>query len=39
MLLLFQDPAYKTGKFGDIKDLLLGLLDTYNYEQVSRHRE
>ena len=34
---IMHDPAYKTGKFGDIKDLLLGLLDTYNYEQTLLH--
>lgn len=27
-----QDPTYKSGKFGEIKELILGMLDTYNYE-------
>ena len=29
---IMQDPAYNSGKFGEIKELLLGMLDTYNYE-------
>eukprot|EP00794_Sanderia_malayensis_P015740 gene15740-17326_t len=29
---IMQDPAYNTGKFGEIKELILGMLDTYNYE-------
>ena len=29
---IMQDPAYNTGKFGEIKELMLGMLDTYNYE-------
>ncbi|XP_078620345.1 vacuolar protein sorting-associated protein 8 homolog isoform X1 [Branchiostoma floridae x Branchiostoma japonicum] len=31
---IMQDPAYNTGKFGEIRELLLGMLDTYNYEQT-----
>ena len=31
---LFQDPSYNSGKFGEIKELILGMLDTYNYEKV-----
>lgn len=30
----FQDPAYNVGKFGEMKELLLGMLDTYTYEKV-----
>jgi len=30
-----QDPAYNTGKFGEIKDLIIGMLENYNYEEVS----
>lgn len=29
---IMQDPTYKSGKFGEIKELILGMLDTYNYE-------
>ena len=29
---IMQDPAYSSGKFGEIKELILGMLDTYNYE-------
>ena len=29
---IMQDPAYSAGKFGEIKELMLGMLDTYNYE-------
>ena len=29
-----KDPAYNTGKFGEVKELVLGMLDTYNYEKV-----
>lgn len=31
----FQDPAYSTGKFGEVRELILGMLETYNYEQVN----
>ena len=31
---IMQDPAYNTGKFGEIRELILGMLETYNYEQV-----
>ena len=33
---LFQDPTYSTGRFGEIRELIVGMLDTYNYESVSR---
>ena len=33
-VILFQDPAYNVGKFGEMKELLLGMLDTYTYEKV-----
>ncbi|XP_065068088.1 vacuolar protein sorting-associated protein 8 homolog isoform X2 [Rhopilema esculentum] len=29
---IMQDSAYNSGKFGEIKELILGMLDTYNYE-------
>lgn len=29
---IMQDPTYKSGKFGEIKELIMGMLDTYNYE-------
>jgi len=31
---ILQDPAYSSGRFGEIRELILGMLDTYNYEQV-----
>ena len=31
-----QDPTYSAGKFGEIKELILGMLDTYSYESVSK---
>lgn len=34
-LFCFQDPAYNTGKFGEVRELILGMLETYNYEQVT----
>ena len=34
LLLSPKDPTYSTGKFGEIKELILGMLDTYNYEKV-----
>lgn len=30
-----QDPVYGKGKLGEIQGLVLGMLDTFNYEQVS----
>lgn len=27
-----QDPTYKSGKFGEVKELIMGMLETYNYE-------
>ncbi|XP_077997967.1 vacuolar protein sorting-associated protein 8 homolog isoform X1 [Glandiceps talaboti] len=29
-----QDPTYSSGKFGDMRELVLGMLDTYNYEKT-----
>ncbi|XP_070570211.1 vacuolar protein sorting-associated protein 8 homolog isoform X2 [Ptychodera flava] len=29
-----QDPTYSSGKFGDMRELILGMLDTYNYERT-----
>ncbi|KAK6181620.1 hypothetical protein SNE40_009442 [Patella caerulea] len=31
---ILQDPAYNTGKFGEVKELIIGMLDNYNYEQT-----
>ncbi|CAE1274106.1 VPS8 [Acanthosepion pharaonis] len=31
---IMQDPAYNTGKFGEVKEMVLGMLETYNYEQT-----
>ncbi|KAL9958184.1 hypothetical protein ACROYT_G035162, partial [Oculina patagonica] len=31
---IMQDPHYSTGKFGEIKELILGMLDTYSYEST-----
>uniref|UniRef100_A0A8W8L325 RING-type domain-containing protein n=2 Tax=Magallana TaxID=2171616 RepID=A0A8W8L325_MAGGI len=31
---IMQDPAYSTGKFGEVRELILGMLETYNYEQT-----
>ncbi|ESO93558.1 hypothetical protein LOTGIDRAFT_215952 [Lottia gigantea] len=31
---IVQDPAYNTGKFGEVKELIIGMLDNYNYEQT-----
>ncbi|XP_074642624.1 vacuolar protein sorting-associated protein 8 homolog [Tubulanus polymorphus] len=31
---IIQDPTYSSGKFGDIRELILGMLDTYNYEKT-----
>ncbi|XP_063412679.1 vacuolar protein sorting-associated protein 8 homolog [Mytilus trossulus] len=31
---IMQDPAYNTGKFGEVRELILGMLETYNYEQT-----
>ena len=33
-IIILQDPAYNTGKFGEIRELILGMLETYNYEQT-----
>lgn len=29
-----QDPVYGKGKLAEIQGLILGMLDTFNYEQV-----
>lgn len=29
---IMQDPTYSSGKFSDIKDIVFGMIDTYNYE-------
>lgn len=34
---IMSDPAYSSGRFGEMKDLLLGMLDTYNYEKTLLH--
>uniref|UniRef100_A0A4W3J767 RING-type domain-containing protein n=1 Tax=Callorhinchus milii TaxID=7868 RepID=A0A4W3J767_CALMI len=31
---VIQDPGYSMGKFGDVRDLTLGMLDTFVYEQT-----
>jgi len=31
---LFQDPVYGKGKLAEIQGLILGMLETFNYEQV-----
>uniref|UniRef100_A0A8C6MPM6 Vacuolar protein sorting-associated protein 8 homolog n=1 Tax=Mus spicilegus TaxID=10103 RepID=A0A8C6MPM6_MUSSI len=31
---ILQDPIYGKGKLGEIQGLILGMLDTFNYEQV-----
>ncbi|EDO31039.1 predicted protein, partial [Nematostella vectensis] len=31
---IMQDPTYSTRKFGEIKELILGMLNTYNYEST-----
>ncbi|KAL5005898.1 hypothetical protein ScPMuIL_017056 [Solemya velum] len=31
---IMQDPAYSTGKFGEVRELIMGMLETYNYEQT-----
>ncbi|KJE92646.1 Vps8-like protein [Capsaspora owczarzaki ATCC 30864] len=31
---VLQDPNYSSGNLGDIKDLVIGMVDTYNYEAV-----
>ncbi|XP_064646589.1 vacuolar protein sorting-associated protein 8 homolog isoform X2 [Lineus longissimus] len=34
---IMQDPTYSTGKFGEIRELILGMLETYNYEKTLLH--
>uniref|UniRef100_A0A8C4QHW8 Uncharacterized protein n=1 Tax=Eptatretus burgeri TaxID=7764 RepID=A0A8C4QHW8_EPTBU len=34
LLRLLQDPAYSASKFGEVKDLMLTMLDTFNYEKT-----
>jgi len=31
---IMQDPTYSSGKFSEVKELVLGMLDTYNYEMT-----
>lgn len=31
---IVQDPAYATGKFCEIRELIMGMFDTYNYEKT-----
>ncbi|CAL1539613.1 unnamed protein product [Lymnaea stagnalis] len=31
---IMQDPAYNTGKFGEVKELIIGMLENYNYEET-----
>ncbi|XP_071103447.1 vacuolar protein sorting-associated protein 8 homolog [Haliotis cracherodii] len=31
---IMQDPTYNTGKFGEVKELIIGMLENYNYEQT-----
>lgn len=35
MFHVWQDPVYRKGKLGEIQGLVLGMLDTFNYEQVT----
>ncbi|OQV20288.1 Vacuolar protein sorting-associated protein 8-like protein [Hypsibius exemplaris] len=32
--LILEDPAYRHGKFGELRDLLLGIVDAYSYETI-----
>lgn len=32
-----QDPVYGKGKLAEIQGLILGMLDTFTYEQVKHH--
>lgn len=34
MCCVWQDPVYGKGKLGEIQGLILGMLDTFTYEQV-----
>ncbi|XP_013387109.1 vacuolar protein sorting-associated protein 8 homolog isoform X2 [Lingula anatina] len=34
---IMQDPAYSNGKFGEVRELIMGMLDTYNYETTLLH--
>ncbi|CAB3988597.1 vacuolar sorting-associated 8 homolog [Paramuricea clavata] len=31
---IMQDPTYNSGKFGEIRELIMGMLDTYSYEET-----
>ncbi|XP_030829831.1 vacuolar protein sorting-associated protein 8 homolog [Strongylocentrotus purpuratus] len=31
---IMQDPTYSTGRFGEIRELIVGMLDTYTYEST-----
>nr|XP_054917170.1 vacuolar protein sorting-associated protein 8 homolog isoform X3 [Dermacentor andersoni] len=34
---LMQDPAYSTGKFGEVRHFVVKMLDTHNYEKALLH--
>ncbi|KAK2188200.1 hypothetical protein NP493_140g01015 [Ridgeia piscesae] len=34
---IMQDPGYCSGRFGEIRELVLGMFDTYNYEKTLLH--
>lgn len=36
MAKIIQEFTFSEGRFGDVKDLVLGMLSTYNYEKVCR---
>jgi len=36
---IIKEFTLSQGKFGDVKDLVMGMLDTYNYEKVSSQRD
>ncbi|XP_055328809.1 vacuolar protein sorting-associated protein 8 homolog isoform X2 [Paramacrobiotus metropolitanus] len=31
---ILEDPAYNRGKFGELRELLLGIVDAYTYEEI-----
>ena len=35
MAKIIQEFTFSEGRFGDVKDLVLGMLHTYNYEKVT----
>ncbi|KAG1714892.1 Vacuolar protein sorting-associated protein 8 [Nymphon striatum] len=34
---IMKDPAYSGGKLGEIRDMIMGMLETYSYEQTLLH--